>query len=302
MRDSDFDINNKAVQKFEKKYAKKCAKLNRKRMLKARKKPLNGLLKLSEITICALLCLNARTCAVSEKEFLKNAPYLDKVGDELGANMEPMKCKQLDDAILRLKPNFDKKVKVYIDEKVPERTRKNIKESLGYFNDILADITDKYEFEVCNKVEYEANKFVKNSTLKFEYQPFYGLSTDITYAEINKGTNKTQFSRDTSSKVYIVNSVIYLNDGYFDKLSDYSQLYVLKHEILHSLGFSDMYQGYRDVTSLICNSSNAFSNKLSPSDLKRLYTAYCEDLVDERGVINKTKLKQVKENIAKYEK
>ncbi|MGN1208048.1 MAG: hypothetical protein ACI4TI_01100, partial [Christensenellales bacterium] len=105
----------------------------------------------------------------------------------------------------------------------------------------------------------------------------------------------------TQTNGYIFNAQIFLNSQIFDELDDEVQLNVIKHELLHTLGFGDMYDGYKDETSLMNAYLRDSSCHLSPNDFKMLYVAYGNKHINKDGSYNKQKVEEIKKLIDEYE-
>ncbi len=286
----------KNINKISEEDLEKYAKKMRKKM--SRNTPAKVLLRVITGALGVYLGFTARTIVVSNTKYLNTIDNIPKVADAVGVDMQMM---QLGFSVPRLKPNKSGNVYVYIDENIPENTRANITSSLEYYNEILSKITNKYNFKVCNVAEYLANKAISNSTIKFEYKTLDGLDHGHNFTDYNKTIlNSITDSEEKANDVYIVNSTIYLNQKYFEKISDDAQTCVIRHELLHTLGFNDTYVGYKEETSLMNTAVVAISNNISPNDLKRLFVAYDENLASD-GKINQRELNRVSQIIQDYE-
>lgn len=240
-----------------------------------------------------------------DKDLIGNRKYQQKVVTELGADMQIMQDYSFIngydiDKLVRLRPNDSNKIYVGVDEKISGRERENINSAISDFNNVFSNINDAYNFVVCDSEESKSYSREGNTTIDIKYstlaQNCYGLTESC--------TNKfTFFSRKKSSNnVYIVGSSIYFDRNVFPKLADVTQLQIIKHEILHTLGFADLYTGYDDETSLMNIGVMGVSTKFSPNDIKMLYVAYGNKHINKDGSYNSEKMSEIKEKIDTYEK
>ena len=254
------------------------------------------------VVLGVVTSLTARKFVVSSRDYIDNAKFMPKVANELNADMQIMQFGESQFDLARLKPNVNNKISVYIANSVPEKTREVIKNSLSYYNGIFDYINDDYNLEVCSYPEFFANKAITNSTIKFEYK----VIDNTEYGKNNFKVNKTLINKlinpdGVNKNVYIVDSTIYLNKTYFDKMNAYEQESVINHELLHSFGFKDTYEGYNDETSLINTNFSGVINEISPNDYKMLYTAYGKKHINSDGSFNQEKMNEVKAHITEYE-
>lgn len=236
------------------------------------------------------------------KDLLKNQSYQKEVSKQLDADMIIMQdFSYIKDGdlkkLVRLKPNKEKEICVEIPNEITEKTKNNIEKSLTEFNDIFFNINDSYNFKIYETTEL--NKFNKEATISFKYRTLdkntYGLTTSM--------ISKNYFFSNVNNEenCYIKKATIYLDDNVFDSLSNSSQLYVIKHELLHALGFADLYDYYDDETSIMNVGMVGYSNILSPNDLKMLYVAYGNKHINNDGSFNQENLDKVKLYINEYE-
>ena len=248
-----------------------------------------------------LISYQTQRTIVGSKDYLSNKKFIPKIANELNVDMQIMNGAIRKNLFSRLKPNSNNKVYVYIDKSVSSRAKDNIINSLDYFNDVMGVFTDRYNFEVCDKSKFLLNKHISNSTIKFSYS---GLN-EYTYGQNSVNPGKTIINEAFGSsydQLYLVDSNIKLNGDFFDKLSDRLQRSVIRHELLHALGFGDTYEGYNDKTSLINTKFQRAPYILGPNDMRMLATAYCESLIDENGNFNESKLTEIKNYLEEYEK
>lgn len=245
---------------------------------------------------------------MATKDYLKNKKYQDEVASTLDANMHIMetfspyrnlKFKEL----VRLKPNDSKKIYVGLADNVSDRTKQNIEKTLNEINNVFTNINDNYNFAICSMEEYLQYKRQNQTVLKFEYKAvdnknLIGFASDC--KTVSPFFDVMPF---VEKNCYIKNATIYLNSTVFDKLTDISQLYTIKHEIMHTLGFDDIYeeQKYDDETSIMNVGITGLSTHLSPNDIKMLYVAYGNKHINEDGSLNQEKLESVKKYIDDYE-
>lgn len=252
---------------------------------------------LGALTIC-------RCSKIEEKDLLGNQQYQPKVISQLDADMQIMQLYNYIDGgqspnqIVRLKPNKNKKVYIKIDDMVSDRAKGNIRKTLSEMNNAFSYINDSYVFEECSNETFASYRASGNSTISFNYAQLqkytYGLTSSST-------AKSTKFGFAQSKGSYIQNSTIYFDYQVFDQLSDNSQLYVIKHEFLHALGFSDIYEAYDDETSLMNVGIVGLSTHISPNDLKMLYVAYGNKHINPDGSFNQEKMDEIKQLISKYE-
>lgn len=249
------------------------------------------------------MVVNVRHIVAYSKNYIKNNDIIPDVANELSVDMSIMQNKDFNYEIVKLKPNSNNKVYVCVDNKVPERTQKNIISSLKYFNDLFDDINDKYNFELCDKATYIANYAMANSTVYFDYKNTGNFVYGLAERNCNKPLILKAFSEDAYySNVYNLRSTIYLSSQYFDKLTDSTQESIIRHELLHIFGLEDTYTGFKEEASLLNVDYTTVINKVSPKDLARLYILYDEALIEGGNKINQTELARVKERILNYEK
>ncbi len=240
-----------------------------------------------------------------DKDYLQNKQYQDQVALELDADMLIMKKfdsikKRNRYDLARLKPNKSGKIYVCVEDNLSDKIKNNINTTLNDFNKAFSIINDSYNFVTCSKEEYIKQRDAKNSSIKIEYG---NVSPDTALAVTGDFAPFKRIVRgDAPENAYMVGAKIYLNQSVFNSLSDQTQLFALKHEILHTLGFDDTYKGYSDETSLMNVRYIGFVNRLGPNDLKMLYVAYGNKHINKDGSFNQEKMNEVKEKIKEYEK
>lgn len=254
------------------------------------------------LAICSagLAALGVVKYATNGKDLIGNKVYQTRVVEELDADMQIMqdysflKSTEID-KLARLKPNDTKQIYVNIDERITGRERENITSALSDFNDAFENINDSYNFVICDKNENVQGKTAINFKYRTLPQNVYGLT--------ESAANKLNYFSQKQAKdnCYIIGATVYLDDAVFTKLADVTQLQILKHEILHTLGFADLYTGYDDETSLMNVGIMGVSTKFSPNDLKMLYVAYGNKHINSDGSFNQEKMNEVKAKIDAYE-
>ncbi len=245
-----------------------------------------------------------RNIFISGKSYFSNSDLIPKITSELCTDMDMMRYEKYNNEIIRLKPNDDGKVSVYISAKVPERTRQNIQNSLNYFNNIFDAVNDKFNFTIVDKADYIADKVIQKSTIKFDYKALEqeGLYGYNSHAQTMFDFPKKMFSESANNGKYCVSSEIFLNSLYFENLDDKMQEYTIRHEMLHSLGFDDVYgEDYKEFATIMNINNFYVTNEISPSDMRRLYTAYCDSYINSDKTINYEKLSEVKDYLISYE-
>ncbi len=255
---------------------------------------------LGTITV-ALESSIVRTIYANNKSYFKNSDSISLVAKELSADMNIM---QYDDQIFRLKPNDNRKISVFIDSSVPARTSQIIQESLDYFNDIFDKVNDRFNFTLSNKADYIADRLIQKSTIKFDYKTLdnktYGVNSQ--YRSLWADLPVKIWADNSNDGKYCISSKISLNKTYFENIDDQMQQYVIRHEILHSLGFADVYNKSNTTIDTIMHTDNMYIiNELSPNDMRRIYTAYCDDYMNDDKTINYEKLNEIKNILNKYE-
>lgn len=239
-----------------------------------------------------------------EEDYLQNVKYQNEVSNQLNADMCIMNLYHnngvTNNKFVRLKPNESKKIYVNIGEEISSRALEHIKITLNELNTAFSHINDLYNFEICSYQDFVNYKKDKNTTISFEYTKLadkvYGL------AESSLSTNKLFNYTFENKQTYIKKASIYFDSQTFDTLSDESQLFVIKHEIMHALGFADIYNYYDDETSIMNVGIVGLSTHLSPNDLKMLYVAYGNKHINSDGSFNQQNLDKVVNLIKTYEK
>lgn len=241
----------------------------------------------------------------NDKDLVGNKKYQQEVIAELDADMTIMQDYSHTDSynidkLVRLKPNDSKKIYVGVDEKITGRERKNINSAISDFNNVFSNINDAYNFVVCDSNERKSYSKAGNTTIDIKYSTLAQNCYGFTESRINKISFLGR--RKAYKNAYIVGSSIYFDENVFPKLADITQLQIIKHEILHTLGFADLYTGYDDETSLMNVGVMGVSTKFSPNDIKMLYVAYGNKHINKDGTYNSEKMSEIKEKIDNYEK
>lgn len=252
----------------------------------------------------AVLCQLSRSVFVSAHRYFNNNDLISQVADKLDADMGLMTYKKYDNQMIRLKPNDDGKISVYIAKDIPQNTHQNIENSLNYFNDIFSNINKKYNFTIVDFAKYSADKLLQKSTIKFDYK----VLEENTYA-VNSHIQslfelpKKLIPESKNNGKYCISSTISLNKTYFDKVEfdDALQIHTIGHELLHSFGFADIYNKLTDFSTLMNVENMSITNEISPSDMSRLFTAYCDDYVNDDNTINYKKLDEIKDYLNNYQ-
>lgn len=248
------------------------------------------------------ICLNIRYISVYAKDYIDNENIIPEVANELSVDLSIMQNEAFKDQIIKLKPNLNDKVYVYVEDNVSDRTRSNIQNSLDYFNDIFTDINTKYQFKMCDSVTYGTNMSLMNSTISFGYKDMSNSTYGATARSYNRPIVLKALKEDWYySKLYNIRSDIYLNQKSFEKLSDATQESIIRHELLHVLGIEDTYFGFKEEASLMNTDYTSTINILSPKDMARLFVLYDENLIGENNTINQQELTKVKEYLSEYE-
>lgn len=268
----------------------------------------NGIIKriICGISACAIgvLSLTSARCIAVDQDLIGNQKYQARVEEKLDANMQIMKNNSKIegnnlDNLIRLKPNESGKIYVSVDDRFSDNVKSNIQKSINDFNKIFSVINNNYNFVTCSSKEINEH-FQKNETIvRFCPQK---LEEDILACTSN-GYNKI-FNIDSvniTKNLYITDSEIYLNSSFFDSLSDVSQIGTIKHELLHVLGFADIYEKDIDETTMVNTKITGFSTLLSPNDIKMIYVAYGNKHINKDGSFNNEKIEQVSKLINKYE-
>lgn len=238
-----------------------------------------------------------------DEDLLDNTKYMDKVKEELGVNMKIMemygdKTYKNNLGIVRLRPNSNKKIHVNISDDISERAKGNIRQVLGDMNETFSHINDKYNFQECSEEDFEKYRQKDKTTIKFEYTKFDDDSIQGE-AENTSGFKFDMFFKERGW--YFSNSTIYFDQERFDQLTDASQLFTIKHELLHTLGFYDTYEEYKDETSMMNVTFAGLTTVLSPNDLKMLYVAYGDKHINKLGFYDQEKMDKIKKMIDDYE-
>ena len=256
------------------------------------------------LTICSLgvFCTASQLNKAETKDYVGNLKYQANIIEELNANPNIMYGK--DEAgnqvttITQLKPNESKKIYVNVDKVEDERTKLNISKTLDVLNNTFSIINDNYYFETCNQKDYKKHVRKDETTIEFSY-------ADLNVSNQAKtACYKKQYGRlfKNDGNEYINQAKIFLNSKTFNSLDDSKQLFILKHELMHTLGFEDVYNKSVDKCSIMnMDSSNLETNYLSPNDLKMLYVAYGNKHINQDGTLNQEKVEYIKQLMSKYE-
>ena len=254
------------------------------------------------LAICStgVAALGLINCSVLDQDLVGNKKYQTQVMQELDADMQIMQdysyLNGLDASkLVKLRPNDSKKMYINIDESIQGRERENIKSSINDFNAVFKNINDSYNFVICENKD----ESIGNTAINFKYTTLPESVYGLTETAVNK-LNYFNFNTPKEN-CYIIGATIFLDYNIFPQLADVTQLQILKHEILHTLGFADLYTGYDDETSLMNVGIMGVSTKFSPNDLKMLYVAYGNKHINSDGSFNQEKMNEVKAKIDAYE-
>lgn len=252
----------------------------------------------------AAVCRISRSIYVSTFRYFKNNDLISQVADKLDADMDIMTYEKYNDQLVRLKPNDDGKISVYIAKDIPQRTYQNIENSLDYFNNIFSNINNKYNFTIVDFAKYSADKLLQKSTIKFDYKVLDdNINAFNSHLQTIYELPKKLIAESKNNGKYCVSSTISLNKTYFDKeeYDDSLQRYTIRHELLHSFGFNDVYTKITDFSTLMNVENMSITNEISPSDMSRLFIAYCDDYVNDNNTINYEKLDEIKDYLSEYQ-
>lgn len=250
-------------------------------------------------TLGVLSSISTYRLVESRYDLLKNQRFQPVVESTLGADMQPMRyfttmAFDSEHSYVRLLPNEEEKVYVYIDDSVSARTTSNIHVMMSEMNKVFGMINDSYYFVPCSKEEYDNCVEKKKSAIHFSYEPL----THMVYGKISEMYATHNEEKKTA---YIYNSTIILDSNQFDDLKDVEQLFILKHELMRCLGCVTFDEYNYDETSILDKSLIGISTHLSPKDLKMLYVAYGNKHVYDNGFLNRKALNEVKAKIDQYE-
>lgn len=228
-------------------------------------------------------------------DYLKNTMYFSQVSKEIDLDTKILmknNNQNSDYNFIRLKPNKDKKIYIFIDDFVSKKTKDSIKQTINDMNNIFENISDEYNFVLCDNNK----KIDKNlTTINFSYTKLPKNVHGLNNLKFDENKNKNNYC-------YITNSTIFLDYEIFDRLSTISQLFILKHEFLHSLGFDDIYYGYDDETSIMNVGNLGLTYNLSANDIKMLYLAYGNKHINEDNSFNKEKIDEFNAFVENYQK
>lgn len=255
-------------------------------------------------TVTMIVGLLTYDYAEAQEDLIGNQRYQPVVAETIGADMEIMRrfshnYKDDLDKLVRFMPSQEGKVYVNVEDNVSPRAKANIQKTFKHMNSAFGLINSSYNFVPCSNQEYEKHIKQNSPAIQFKYDSIntYGVLGQTGNFDFNrnfiKGINK--------GLVYITNATITLNSDVFETLTDAEQLFIIKHEILHVLGFDDLYDDYDDETSVMNVGMIGLTEYLSPNDLKMLYVAYGNKHLNKNGSLNKQALQEVKEKIDKYE-
>lgn len=198
--------------------------------------------------------------------------------------------------INRLLPNSENKIYIGISDEITGREKENINKMLEEYNNAFLYINDAYCFETCSL--NETGKYRKNNKTTIDFK--YTRLTEGVYGKAIQNYFKEGLF--TINNCYYSSSTIYLDKDVFTTLVDDVQMYILKHEFAHTLGFDDLYEYYDDETSIVNVGIMGLSTHLSPNDFKMLYVAYGNKHINTDGSFNQEKLDEFKQIIKKYER
>lgn len=253
------------------------------------------------VVITMLASYMIKVGVATTKPFIDNKDIMPEVAKELTVNYKTLQSDAYNNQIVRLKPNIDNIIWVYIDKDISKRTKTNIRNTLKYFNNIMEDINQNYNFVEFGKVFYTGNSILYNSVINFKY----GTLGSSNYGLSSMGPNKPFIAKSIDGyynrNVYNMRNKIYFDKVKFEELSDFTQTGIIRHEMLHILGLQDTYYGYAEEASLMNVAYTSIINEISPSDLRKLYVMYDEKLKLSKNTINQEELLRVKTVIRNYE-
>ena len=123
---------------YDEEVLKKAKKARRQKIWKIVQRVVIG------VVASTVICSTARNIFISGRSYFKNSDLIPQVTSELCTDMDMMHYEKYNNQIIRLKPNDDGNVCVYIADNVPQRAQQNIKSSLNYFNEIFVNVNDKF--------------------------------------------------------------------------------------------------------------------------------------------------------------
>lgn len=252
-----------------------------------------------------------KNVVISNHKYLKSNSQIERDADFLSADLTVFNQYYKDvkigtspvNEIIRLKPNSNEPIYVYINESVNENIVSYINESLNYIQNLFETINDKYYFKIVDKTKFNFKKSIGKTTIEYNLSNFsdnllHGLNESTT----NKNSMDIKFNN--SDNVYILNSEIMLNKNLYENNEDKEKiLHTLNHELLHSFGFGDFYSGNLDTTSIMSPDFGFnMSAMISPNDYRALYSAYGDKHIDKHGIVDYDKFNEIKKLLNDYEK
>lgn len=192
----------------------------------------------------------------------------------------------------RLLHNNNKPIYVNIGNSFSASEREMIISSLNYYEDVFKEINPKYRFKILNIPFLPFNFVAGQTTMQFHK---YNIKADgVNYTRAN------YFNKQFLRNIHIVIDPESLT--WERPLAEY----VIKHEILHSFGFADVYQAITPVdhqnTFEMVNNFNFEMGILQPNDIAVLHSLYNQDLVSGDEEQNKIALEETKQKIENYKK
>ena len=226
---------------------------------------------------------------------MSNSAQIEEIADEIGADLSVVnstnKRKIFDNEYNRLKSNKDKPVYVNLGDELSEDQKQMCTDALDYVFDYLGKINSEYKYEVVDSKRVNSEFDKGNSVINFKHgnPNIVGTDGEIVKAKGRMVNYYDSFSTLLGKKANILNNVIFDNNYLTnDEYTNQDKLYTAIHEIMHSLGFNDVYtQENIKTTDKFCGDTFMLSSLgrktllLTPNDYACLLAMYAKPMKGE---------------------
>lgn len=169
----------------------------------------------------------------------------------------------------RLKHNGNEPIYVSISNEFSEEQRNIIINGLNNIFGLVGDINNKYNYEIVENLN--DLKYFNKTTIKFNFDEI------AAQAEGNAHSEYSLFA--LSSKGHFIKGGTISFDKEVYQKSNNKLDYMVKHELLHLFGLSDIYEKEDTYLNTFMNiHQKDFVNMISPNDYNLLLSMYAENL------------------------